>query len=37
MSETTKKKATSTANIPRVGVTDLTYPITDNRRSMEGH
>ena len=36
MSETTKKKSTSTANIPRIGVTDLTYPMRDNRRSMEG-
>lgn len=32
----TKKKSTSTANIPRIGVTDLTYPMRDNRRSMEG-
>lgn len=30
----TKKKSTSTANIPRIGVTDLTYPMRDNRRSM---
>lgn len=30
-----KKKSTSTANIPRVGVIDPTYPIRDNRRSME--
>ena len=32
----TKKKSTSTANIPRIGVTDRTYPISDNRRSMAG-
>ena len=32
----TKKKSTSTANIPRIGVTDLTYPMRDNRRSMDG-
>ena len=36
MSETKKKKSTSTANIPRIGVTDLTYPMRDNRRNMEG-
>jgi len=30
-----KKKSTSTANIPRIGVTDLTYPMGDNRRRME--
>ena len=30
------KKPKSTANIPRIGVTDLTYPMGDNRRSMEG-
>lgn len=29
-----KKKTTSTANIPRVPVTDPTYPMRDNRSSM---
>jgi len=29
-----KKKTTSTANIPRVGITDPTYPMGDNRRRM---
>jgi len=32
----TKKKSKSTANIPRIPVTDLTYPMRDNRRSMTG-
>lgn len=30
-----KKKPTTTANIPRVGATDPTYPMGDNRRRME--
>ena len=30
-----KKKVTSTANIPRIGVTDHTYPLGNNRVSME--
>ena len=31
----TSKKPKTTANIPRVGVTDPSYPMSDNRRSME--